>query len=366
MNSAIHTKALIDENQKLRAELRNLQEQARLNQQIMQHHQAFDLRLISSSKLRDLIDTVSLLMPATFHLDVVTLTLIDHDFDIRRILHDLQIDLNEYPNLLFQPERGSKPPQETPTIGAYQRGVHEVFFPHCRPASVAILPLLRHQKLLGYLALGCAHEALFTGNLAIEQLASVVTICLENVINNERLKHVGLTDPLTGINNRRYIEQRLQEEMSHAQRERSMLSCLFIDIDHFKRVNDQYGHQSGDDVLREVAKRIKKELRQSDSLGRFGGEEFVVLLTRTNLSDAARIAERIRASIAQQEIAITGSDITLKITVSIGATAHMPPERGIQADAVRANLLAPADEALYRAKKNGRNRVALIEQQFQK
>ncbi|WP_034297885.1 sensor domain-containing diguanylate cyclase [Herbaspirillum sp. RV1423] len=366
MKSAVDTKALIEENQQLHAELQDLLEQARINQQIMQRHQAFDLRLIGSSEFRDLIETVSLLMPNTFSLEIVTLTLIDYDFDVRRILHDLQIGLDEYPNLQFLAEGAAALalPQEKPTLGPYQPGPHQLLFPAYQPASVAILPLTRHQKLIGYLALGSAHEGRFTGNLAtdfIERLASVVAICLENVINNERLKHIGLTDPLTGVNNRRYIEQRMQEEIGRAQRERSSLSCLFIDIDHFKRVNDKFGHQNGDDVLCEVARRIKKELRLSDSLGRFGGEEFIVLLTQATLHDAARIAERIRASVAQQAIPLAGAEESLQITVSIGAASLAPPDRNAPADTARQKLVATADEALYRAKESGRNRVVLAE-----
>lgn len=364
MNSAVDKQALIEENQQLHAELQDLLEQARINQQIMQRHQDFDLRLIGSGEFRDLIETVSLLMPNTFNLEIVTLTLIDHDFDIRRILQDLQIGLDEYPNVLFHVEGATPLPQDKPTLGPYQKALHKQLFPSYQPASVAVLPLMRHQKPIGCLALGSAHEARFTGNLAtdfIERLASVVAICLENVINNERLKHIGLTDPLTGVNNRRYIEQRMQEEISRAQRERSALSCLFIDIDHFKRVNDKFGHQSGDDVLREVATRIKKELRLSDSLGRYGGEEFIVLLTQATVHDAARIAERIRASVAQHAIEIAGADEALQITVSIGAAAQSPPDRSIPADAARQKLVARADEALYRAKESGRNRVVLAD-----
>ncbi len=362
MNSAVDTQALMEENRQLHAEMQDLLEQARINQQIMQRHQAFDLRLIGSSEFRDLIETVSLLMPNTFSLEIVTLTLVDFAFDVRRILHDLQISLDEYPNLLFLPENGPALPLEKPTLGPYQHELHQSLFPLYQPASVAILPLTRHQTLIGYLALGSAHEGRFTGNLAtdfIERLASVVAICLENVINNERLKHIGLTDPLTGVNNRRYIEQRMQEEIGRAQRDRSALSCLFIDIDHFKRVNDKFGHQSGDDVLREVATRIKKELRLSDSLGRYGGEEFIVLLTQATLRDAERIAERIRASVAQQAIEIAGADEALQVTVSIGAASQTPPDRSMPADQARQKLIASADEALYRAKEGGRNRVML-------
>jgi predicted signal transduction protein with EAL and GGDEF domain len=124
------------------------------------------------------------------------------------------------------------------------------------------------------MSLGSAYAERFTRSLAtdfIQRLATVAAICLENVINNERLKHIGLTDPLTGVNNRRYIEQRMQEEVARSQRDRSALSCLFIDIDHFKRVNDQFGHQSGDDVLREWPRASRRNC-VSDALGRFGGK----------------------------------------------------------------------------------------------
>src|SRR5450830_1296020 len=104
MKSAVNTQALIEENQHLHAEMQDLLEHARINQQIMQRHQGFDLRLIGSGGFRDLIETVSQAMPNTFNLEIVTLTLIDADFDIRRILHDLQIGLDEYPNLLFHVE----------------------------------------------------------------------------------------------------------------------------------------------------------------------------------------------------------------------------------------------------------------------
>jgi two-component system cell cycle response regulator len=366
MNSAVDTNALIAENQQLHADLQDFLEYARVNQQIMQRHQAFDLRLIGSSEFRDLIDTVSHIMPATFNLEVVTLTLIDDDFNIRHILHDMQIDLGDYPNLLFLHDKNPGSASGKPMLGPYQTALHQPLFPHYQPASVAILPLTRHHRLIGYLALGSSDAERFTDSLAtdfIERMASVVSICLENVINNERLKHIGLTDPLTGVNNRRYIEQRMQEEISRAQRDRSALSCLFIDIDHFKRVNDQYGHQSGDEVLREVACRIKQELRLSDSLGRFGGEEFVVLLTQATLQDAERIAERIRNSVAQKPIAISGTTDALEMTISIGVAAQTPPDRSFPADTVRTQLLAQADQALYRAKENGRNRVMLTAQQ---
>ncbi|MFJ3047512.1 GGDEF domain-containing protein [Herbaspirillum chlorophenolicum] len=369
MTSAVDTETLIADNQQLRAELQDLLQQAHINQSIIERHQAFDLKLIGASEFRELIEAMLTTMPGVFNLETVTLSLIDDDYAIQRILRDLQIGLNEFPNLLFlkqqiafPDEDGRRPSAEKPRLGEYLPALHLPLFPNYQPVSVAVLPLVRQHRLLGYLALGSAYQERFTRKLAtdfIQRLATVAAICLENVINNERLKHIGLTDPLTGVNNRRYIEQRMHEEVARGQRERSALSCLFIDIDHFKRVNDQFGHQSGDDVLREVAARIKKELRLSDALGRFGGEEFVVLLTHATRDDAARIAERIRAGIGTRGIMIEGSRDPLKITASIGSASLVPPDRSRPAEEVKQAMLKAADQALYQAKESGRNRVVL-------
>ena len=367
MTSAVETESLIADNEHLRSELQDLLQQAHINQSIIERHQAFDLKLIGASEFRELIETILVVMPTIFNLESVTLSLMDSDYAIQRILRDLHIGLEEFPGLLFLKapidiahEKGA--PEDKPWLGAYDATIHQPLFPAYRPVSLALLPLVRQHRQLGYLALGSAHPERFTKQLAtdfIQRLATVVAICLENVINNERLKHIGLTDPLTGVNNRRYIEQRMHEEVARSQRERAALSCLFIDIDHFKRVNDEFGHQSGDDVLCEVAARIKRELRLSDALGRFGGEEFVVLLTQATRADAWRIAERIRAGIAHRGIAIEGSTTPLKITASIGVASLMPADRSRPAEEVKQAMLKQADLALYQAKEEGRNRVVL-------
>jgi len=364
MSLKVETEMLRADNQQLRAELQDLLQQAHINQSIIERHHAFDLKLISASEFRELIDTILTAMPGVFSLETVTLSLIDEDYDIQRILRDLHIGLNEFPNLLFLSDplalHGADNTQaRKPWLGECT-AAHRALFPHYQPGSIAVLPLVRQHHVLGYLALGSAHRERFSQSLAtdfIERLATVAAICLENVINNERLKYIGLTDPLTGVSNRRYIEQRMHEEVARGQRERSALSCLFIDIDHFKRVNDQYGHPSGDDVLREVAARIKHELRLSDSLGRFGGEEFVVLLTHATRNDALRIAERIRTGISSRGIMIEGSRDPLHITASIGTASLAPPERGLPAEEIRQAMLKAADLALYQAKESGRDRV---------
>jgi len=225
------------------------------------------------------------------------------------------------------------------------------------------VPLLRNKRLIGSLNLGSRDPGRFSpilGTDFVEHMGSIIAICLENVISNEMLKYIGLTDALTGVYNRRYIDRRLLEEIARARRQAYRLSCMYIDVDHFKRVNDTHGHQAGDDVLREVATRIKAELRMSDALGRFGGEEFVVLLIDADLDSACMVAQRIRASIADQPFLLADAQ-GLAVTVSIGVATLGDFAREHPNEGIAQQLLAQADQALYAAKGAGRNRVVAAE-----
>jgi two-component system, cell cycle response regulator len=356
---------LVTENLRLRSQLAQLLEQAQQNQQILRRYQNFDLQLIGAGSFRELIDIVFDTFAKSAGLAMITMALLDPAYDIRRILVELNINLNEFPGLLFlqdEAEFGELHHQlAAPVLGAYSEHLHGPMFPEPlpAPASVALMPLIRHQRLIGCLGLGSTDGARFAHNMGtdfIQHMASIVALCLENVINNERLKHMGLTDPLTGVNNRRYVERRLLEEIGRTRRHGYGLSCMYIDIDHFKRINDCVGHQGGDEVLRGVAERIKAELRLSDALGRFGGEEFVVLLIDAETDDALGVAERIRQSIAEQKIALScGEELT--VTVSIGVASLRSGEHAETVEATAQRFVARADRALYRAKESGRNRV---------
>jgi two-component system cell cycle response regulator len=359
------TNKLDSENSKLRTQLKHLLEQAHRNQQIMQRYQEFDLKFISSNTFQELIDSVFDTLTEASELDIVTLSLIDPDAEIRRILTDLRIDVSDYPNLIFLEQNDGVDevthPARKPALGPYNTMLHRRLFPDTvlKPSSVAILPLIRRNALIGWLSLGSLDPARFIVGMAsdfLQHRASIVAICVENVINNERLQHIGLTDPLTGVNNRRYVERRLLEEVGRSQRHGYSLSAMYIDLDFFKKVNDNFGHQGGDEVLREVALRIKAELRLSDALGRFGGEEFVVVLIDAPLDAAVTVAERIRASICNVPIKLTtGED--LRATVSIGVATLKAISRKDESAAAAQQLLAKADQALYLAKQGGRNKV---------
>jgi diguanylate cyclase (GGDEF)-like protein len=351
------------ENQQLREQLALMIEQVRRNEDIMRRHQEFDLAFISSPGFRELIESIFDALSASSKLDVVTLTLLDSKYEIRRILEDLSIDLSEFPNLFFvqdAAEFGVHHSLKLPELGAFDKKRNGHMFPAqvLTPTSLALVPLWRHHGLIGLLGLGSLDPTRFQQGMAtdfLEHKASIIAICLENVINVERLKHLGLTDPLTGVNNRRYVGVRLVEEVVRTRRHAGVLSCLYIDIDHFKQINDSYGHQSGDEVLREVASRIKVELRLSDTLGRFGGEEFVALLPDTQPADAANVAERIRVGIAERPFMLGGK--SRQVTASIGIATLSGADPDQSAESAGHRLIARADQALYQAKEGGRNRV---------
>ena len=161
---------------------------------------------------------------------------------------------------------------------------------------------------------------------------------------------MAVVDPLTGLNNRRYLENHLKSLFSSAASRNNPLSLMILDIDHFKGVNDTYGHDSGDEILRGFAQRVKKTIRTGDILCRLGGEEFIVVLPETNIELAELIAERVRFAVAQRAFPIDRGARAIPVTVSIGIA-----DRG--ADVDLAAVFKRADVALYRSKHDGRNRV---------
>ncbi|WP_017877793.1 MULTISPECIES: GGDEF domain-containing protein [unclassified Janthinobacterium] len=361
---------LAEENQKLRERMAALLQQAEQNHAIMCRHQAFDLEIVGAATFPELIGTIFRTLPAISELDGVTLSLLDEGGDILHVMEKLGVDFADFPQLIFVdgeaalgfgPGGAAQAASPKPLLGPYAGGAHGALFPAPpQPLrSVALVPLLRNRRLIGSLNLASADAARFTASLGtdfIEHMASIIAICLENVISNEMLKYIGLTDSLTGVYNRRYLDRRLPEEIARARRQRYCISLMYIDIDHFKRVNDSVGHQGGDEVLREVAERIKHELRRSDALARFGGEEFVVLLIDAELDSAVAVAERIRASIANAQFALAAG-VEVGASVSIGVASLAGDDHDISIEAVAQQLVAHADSALYQAKQRGRNQV---------
>lgn len=167
---------------------------------------------------------------------------------------------------------------------------------------------------------------------------------------NNRLLAASRTDPLTGLNNRRFLEERLQEMWNHSQRLHEPLSLVMCDIDHFKSVNDKHGHQAGDMVLKQFSDLLQDAAREIDHVGRYGGEEFLLILPGTVLDAAVTFAERVRHDVEQHTFTYEGG--TLRRTMSCGVAAWPHPRITHQDTLIKA-----ADDALYVAKETGRNRV---------
>ncbi|MEZ4336311.1 MAG: sensor domain-containing diguanylate cyclase [Sandaracinaceae bacterium] len=212
--------------------------------------------------------------------------------------------------------------------------------------SLVAVPLFAGGHVVGVLS--ASHHEPDVFGARDRDLAQLLANCTAPAIETARLARLAVTDDLTRAFNYRYHHTRLGEEVGRAKRYGDRFSLLLMDLDHFKNVNDAWGHQVGDDVLRGFVDRVKGEVRAPDVVIRRGGEEFVILMPSTGAEDARAVAERIRARVAAAPIETEAGAVPL--TVSIGVATWRPDESG-------ADVEARADAALYRAKSAGRDRV---------
>lgn len=223
--------------------------------------------------------------------------------------------------------------------------------------AVMAAPLLAGETLIGTIGIvDVIPTRTFsaTDMSTLELFAQQAAIAVKNARAYAEAKRLSITDELTGISNRRHLFEIGRLEVRRAQRFKRPLSAILFDIDHFKQINDNYGHQAGDEVLRMVCQRIVQELRDTDIFGRYGGEEFVILLPETRLQDACQVANRIAELIAKP--LFSTQDGSFEITISLGVTEL--PEHPITLN----KLLEQADKAMYAAKNAGRNRLEIFQE----
>jgi two-component system cell cycle response regulator len=221
-----------------------------------------------------------------------------------------------------------------------------------RPLDIRIKPFRARGRAGGLVAVA-RRTPEFTDE--DEHILNIVAMHSYTVLDNARLygkvKRLSITDSLVRAYNRRYVEEHLEKELQRVKRYGGEFSVLIVDVDKFKGVNDRFGHQFGDSTLVALADLVKSLIRKVDMLGRYGGDEFIVLLPETGLKAAMAMAERIRDA-AERQLGVEGSTSTSPITVSIGVSSY--PDEGVE---TAAEVLGRADRALYLAKKTGRNRV---------
>jgi diguanylate cyclase (GGDEF)-like protein len=233
------------------------------------------------------------------------------------------------------------------TFGHYcflSQHLHRYLFP--------FKPVIRAGPDEEFMQQSCTIFPLRSEQKAIEYICVTVNDVSEVVNYQNKLLQMSKTDGLTGVFNRRYLEERLGEEFERQRRHRRPLSVAILDLDHFKRVNDTYGHQCGDQILKDLVPAVRTSLRSTDIFARYGGEEFCCVFPETGLADALSIAQRIRATVERRDF--RHKEAVIRITASLGVStvdAATP-----DAD----SLLSRADEALYRAKQTGRNRVVVL------
>ncbi|MDH5691841.1 MAG: sensor domain-containing diguanylate cyclase [Gammaproteobacteria bacterium] len=360
--------SLKEENQQLRRQLKTFMHNVRVNEEKLRRLQDLEIRLIHASSLDDFFNITLNDYRNTAQLDEVTLVLMDPSFELRKILMEERLDGRYQSRLRFVDRRNELEEQfqipTKPYVGPFHAERHRQLYQakDKELASIAILPLYQQHKLVGSLNLASSHGERFIAGTAadlLQRFSQILTACLGNVINSERLKRLGLTDPLTGLNNRRFFDQRLYEEVGQSQRNSQPLCCLFFDVDHFKRVNDKFGHEAGDIVLKEVASIIRMNLRTADVLSRYGGEEFAALLLQSNESKAREIGERIRRSVESTQFNLT-ENTNLRVSISIGIAIIDKLPRNFNTmttEELASDLVNRADYYLYQAKKTGRNKV---------
>lgn len=213
-----------------------------------------------------------------------------------------------------------------------------------------VLPLSIDKNTFRYLAVSQIEEQ---DKDKFHILCQQFLLGMKRALLYQRVQELAVTDSLTNVFSRRYLLERFNEEIERSKKFKYNFAFLMADIDHFKDYNDRYGHLVGDAILREISRAIKENIRQIDLVGRYGGEEFSVILTETNKEEAELAAERIRQAIERRKVRVYDED--LQVTISIGVAIFPSDGSGAQA------LIEKADEALYRAKQTGRNRVCINE-----
>jgi diguanylate cyclase (GGDEF)-like protein len=352
------------ENEALKRRLAELTAEAANNESILKRTQARELTLLRADGLAQLLHAMVDGLRESYALEAVSVVLLDPQHEIRHLLVAGGDRPEEFKQIFFVDSLISLAPQlaalHRPWLGPYVGADHRLLFPSfANLKSVALLPLPRKDLATGALCFGSRDPTRFTRNHGTDFLAhlgAVAAVCIENAVNRARLLRAGITDFLTGWHNRRYLQQRLKEELSRAQRRAGSIACLMIDIDRFKSINDGYGHLAGDVALKEIAQRVESQIRSMDTAARFGGDELAILLPETGAAEAAKLAERVRECIAAEPFALS-AQIERTLTVSVGVAAVSPARHESDLKAAADRLIAEADAALYRAKALGRNRV---------
>jgi diguanylate cyclase (GGDEF)-like protein len=350
--------------------IKQLYEEAAQNEQILRRYQQFELQMLSAGSFEQLLHSLLNASVEIFRLDAVELWLLDLQGSLGEVMPEVFL---VHPNVqLLKHERTfERLYQGTPRVrlASIQETNPLPVFKSRGLRSAAMLPLHRKGRFLGSMHFGAKSDQRFTADKSTDfmsHLSSIMAVCIENALSQEHLRRLSILDMLTRVNNRRGFHLLLDREVSRAMRSGDPLCLLFVDLDHFKGVNDSYGHPMGDKVLRVVAQLLRETVRKVDHVCRYGGEEFALILPSCNQSLAVDIAERLRQRVSELQIEMEEESKkiteTISVTLSVGVCCWRPDCRiGSHDEAtITRALIARSDLGVYESKANGRNRVTCV------
>ena len=298
-------------------------------------------------------------LPSVFSIDYFTLFLYDQDkrklnlmcHNHPEIESSFSISLSSSPIMEAAVLRGQYIREQDFSTSSYYRGADNPLF---KKGYFVSIPLMIEKEVVGVLNINDVDQDSFNvGDLGfILNLSELIAMSISNAVLYEQTKKLAVTDGLTGISNRPNMEQSLLSEFGRSMRYNSPLSVVLLDVDHFKDVNDSYGHQKGDEILVTFASVLKKFCRANDTAARYGGEEFLMILPQSNAQGAFKIAERVREEI--MKMSFVGNDSKFSVTTSCGV-AELNRDYMKSAD----QLISVADHAMYEAKNSGRNKTII-------
>ena len=297
-------------------------------------------------------------LSSVFSIDYFTLFLYDQDkrklnlmcHNHPEIESSFSISLSSSPIMEAAVLRGQYIREQDFSTSSYYRGADNPLF---KKGYFVSIPLMIEKEIVGLLNINDVGQDSFdVGDLDfILNLSEFIAMSISNAALYEQTNKLEVTDGLTGISNRQSLVKSLQIEFERSKRYNSPLSLIILDVDHFKDVNDTFGHQKGDEILIAFAALLKKACRTNDIAARYGGEEFLMILPQSNAQGAFKIAERVREEM--MKISFTGNESNFAVTVSCGVAEFNKDYESIN------KLIAAVDQALYEAKNGGRNRTIL-------
>jgi diguanylate cyclase (GGDEF)-like protein len=332
-------------------------ERLRRNEEITKKFHEIETRILTIVNFRDLFEVLLVLIKEKFNVPYVWISLIDQS-EVSSLIQSLETSesLKEKINIIAGEKfLGLIDHRSKPLLANQDMDPFKKLLPSRQNyfiKSIAIAPISMDGEIIGSLNQADFSRSRFQPGIdtsRLEQLAVMVSLCLSNVTAHEKLKYLAFHDPLTGLLNRRVMETVLKREFNRSRRYAGILSVVFLDLDDFKGINDRYGHDRGDEVLKHVAKTLLEMSRDSDVVARFAGDEFVYILPETSPVNAENLMNRIRDHLKAHPLKI--EDTLISISISFGVAAA-DDDQIETAD----HLLKKADEMLYKNKERRKSR----------